>query len=115
MIETIANPPNHPVARADQPGPRIAAPDVDLDAMTKDELLAHAKSVGLDVDAAMTRLELRAAIDAANRTPLVHRRSKGRLGPHLGRTHEAFASSRKRAAARVDSFESCGCPWWRLG
>jgi hypothetical protein len=33
--------------------------------MTKDELLAHAKSICLDVDPAMTRLELRAAIDAA--------------------------------------------------
>ena len=54
------------VGKADHAGrPRIAEPDVDLDAMSTPALLAHAKSIGLDVDAAMTRLELRAAIDAA--------------------------------------------------
>lgn len=35
----------------------------DLDAMTKDELLAEAQARGLDVNASMTKAEIRAAID----------------------------------------------------
>jgi hypothetical protein len=62
---TARDTPNQEVGKADESGPRVAEPDVDLDAMSTEALLAHAKSIGLEVDAAMTRLELRAAIDAA--------------------------------------------------
>jgi hypothetical protein len=72
--------PNQQVVRADQSGPwdegtggeggetvqPVSMSEVDLDSMTKDELLAYAKEVGASpANAAMTKDELRAAIEAA--------------------------------------------------
>jgi hypothetical protein len=38
-------------------------PEPDLDAMTKDELIAEAQDRGLNVNATMTKAEIRAVID----------------------------------------------------
>jgi hypothetical protein len=44
-----------------EPGPE---PTDNLDAMTKDELIAYAGAHGVDVDASMTKADIRAAIGA---------------------------------------------------
>lgn len=47
-----------------EPHAPAAATTVDLDAMTKDQLLAYAEQLGLSVDSSMLKSEVRAAIDA---------------------------------------------------
>ena len=71
---TVWDAPNQQVVRADQSGPGISdEPDppanggeaTGLDAMTKDELLAYAQELGVSpANAAMTKAEIRAGIDA---------------------------------------------------
>lgn len=67
--------PNQQVVRADGSGPaeegtggavdpETGNGEANLDAMTKDELLAYAEERGLDVNAAMTKTEIRAVIDS---------------------------------------------------
>jgi hypothetical protein len=69
--------PNQQAVRADGSGPAEegsggagdGAPsngngEPNLDAMTKDELLAYAQEQGIDVDASMTKAEIREAIGA---------------------------------------------------
>jgi hypothetical protein len=65
--------PNQQVVRADQSGPGDEGTGgeagdgegADLDAMTKDELLAHAQDLGVSpANAGMTKDELRAGIEA---------------------------------------------------
>ncbi|KKX24318.1 SAP domain-containing protein [Rhizobium sp. LC145] len=41
--------------------------DIDLSSMTKDELIAEAKSRGIEVDASKTKAEITAAIEAGSR------------------------------------------------
>jgi hypothetical protein len=51
---------------ADEPDQPAAEPEPeDLDAMTKDQLLAYAAEHGVDANAAMTKDEIKAAIQAA--------------------------------------------------
>lgn len=87
---TVWSWPNQQVVRADQSGPGVntpppgmamaadqpetdvnAAPSAaDLDAMTKDELLAHAQGLGITpANAGMTKEEIRAGIDDYYATP----------------------------------------------
>jgi hypothetical protein len=60
--------PNQQVVREDGSGPGVdtqsdVEPQTDpLDAMTKSELLEHAEEEGVDVDASMTKAEIRDAI-----------------------------------------------------
>jgi hypothetical protein len=42
----------------------IEASEQDLDAMTKEELLAYAEQLGVDVDVSMTKAQIREAIGA---------------------------------------------------
>jgi hypothetical protein len=70
---TVWDNPNQQVVRADQSGPGDegtggSPPEGGgnpLDAMTKDDLLAYANANGIEANAAMTKAEIRAAIDAA--------------------------------------------------
>ena len=72
---TVWDAPNQQVVRPDESGPWDdgAGGSVDpdpkngdpLDSMTKDELLAYAEEHGVDVNASMTKADIRAAIDKA--------------------------------------------------
>lgn len=73
---TVWDNPNQQVVRADESAAwdegtggateafTAGSSTVDLDAMTKDQLLAYAEQLGLSVDSTMLKSEVRAAIDA---------------------------------------------------
>jgi len=70
---TVYDNPNQEVVRSDGSGPGLGPEPKDetetepnpLDSMTKDELLSYAFDRGLEVNSAMTKAEIRDAIDAA--------------------------------------------------
>lgn len=68
---TVWDAPNQQVVRDDASAPweegSGGTPEepVDVDAMTKAELLEHARGLGLDVNDTMTKADIRAAVDEA--------------------------------------------------
>jgi hypothetical protein len=72
-MSTLWDAPNQQVVRADESTPWDegtggtpgAAEQNDLDAMTKDELLAYAEEHGVEANTSMTKADIRAAIDGA--------------------------------------------------